>query len=1150
MKTFWLHHERTRGLRSAFLLTFACALVLHSATAVRPAAAQPTIGLYSDAGGSSCSLSGNTPGLLTTYVVVRPDEYGVRAVQFAAEIPPCLGATFVADVVPAGMLVIGSSPTGINVALQSCSFGPVNVLQIMYMRSGDTTPCCEFSLVADPAEGKFVAVSCAYQESPLTSVVSYFNADASCACIGNSAPHAPVQPAPYDNQSAVSVHTSFSWNASDSDGNLAEYDVYLGTTSSPPLVASELTEKAYTPAAPLAPLTQHYWRVVARDALDLETSSATWTFTTRAVNSPPYAPFNPSPTNATQGVSLEVSMNWLGFDVDGDPLTYDMYFGTATPPPLIAEDLVAGHYSPGTLAFSTAYYWRVVSRDSTGQETSGPIWWFGTRPENYPPNLPVAVAPVNDAQGVSVTPTLSWAVSDIDPDTLVSDLYFGTSPTPPLVASDLATTVYVPPGLTFSTQYFWKIVVRDQHGAERVGPTWNFRTRPENYPPTAPYNPSPANGTANRSETTTLTWQCSDLDGHAITYDVYFGTAASPPLVATDVATNSYVPGLLAFGTTYRWRIVARDVLGAETSGALWTFTTQLNRPPNEPFSPSPGNLAVNQSVNSTLVWRCTDPDGHTLTFDVYFGTSSPPPLVATNVPVKSYAPGPLAFTTTYRWQIVARDAFGLERSGPAWSFTTKANSAPPAPSNPSPPHHGVAGEAPVLTWNCTDVDGQALTFDVYFGTTSPPPLVASALTTRSFDPGTLPFAQYFWRVVASDGLLSTSGATWDFRVAEIGDANLDGAITLADASCAIGAYVLSGPCMMGGPLADVDCNGTVTPRDARCIHKHVVDGSCTFCGGSAVTAPADVNTPMLSVSSTWEWNDTLYVRLLVSGVPSLEAFGFIVDSNASQMTAVRRGATNGFVELRSSSYGVVGGYSLSGASASSPVEFIDLRFYASYWYDRYAVIAGFVDDLAGANPLSLYLGGGGVPVLITRFDAAAVEAGVEVRWELQSDEAVASFTLYRREEGAALPVEIAQGPAGAASQSFLDTSVEGGTTYHYELLIRTTGGGEFRSQVATVSTSALTLTLGQNHPNPFNPQTVIPYDMPHSNQRERVRLWILDISGRVVTTLVDEEQSGGSHRVTWQGQDDRGEAVSSGVYFYVLDVGGERRTKKLVLLK
>ena len=154
--------------------------------------------------------------------------------------------------------------------------------------------------------------------------------------------------------------------------------------------------------------------------------------------------------------------------------------------------------------------------------------------------------------------------------------------------------------------------------------------------------------------------------------------------------------------------------------------------------------------------------------------------------------------------------------------------------------------------------------------------------------------------------------------------------------------------------------------------------------------------------------------------------------------------------------------------------DFIELAFFASHWLDRNVYVSFFVDDLADANPLVIDLGGGGeLPVLISRFDAIPVDRGVEVGWKLQSDEALESFTLYRRDDGAALPVVIAHGPVEATSQTYLDESVEGGKTYHYELLIRTVDGDEFRSPIATVSTQSRGLVLGQNHPNPFNPQTM-----------------------------------------------------------------------------
>ncbi len=1146
--TFWLHPERTRGPFAAPLVALLCAIAA-SCVFFSTANAQTTIGLYSDASGNTCSFSGNDPGLFTAHVVVRPSN-GVTGVQFSAPIPTCLGATFVSEVVPTGMLALGSSQTGISIALSNCYVGPTSVLQITYLRSGSTELCCEYAIVPDPAVVSLSATDCNYQEIGLASQTSHFNADASCACEGNSPPTPPTSPSPYEGESAVSVLTSMAWYGFDVDGNLAEYDLYLGTTPTPPLVAAGLTEPSYTPASPLTGVTSYYWRVVARDDKGLETSSVIWNFTTRPGNSPPYVPLVVSPPNGASGILLETVLRWSGADLDGDALVYDVYFGPSTPPPLVARGIAESQYSVSSMEYATAYYWRIVARDVGGLETSGPTWSFATRPLNYPPNVPVAVAPVNGSTGVPLNTVLSWTVSDLDGDALVSDVYFGSVSPPPLVASGQTGTTYAVTDLEYSTAYYWRVVVRDEHGAETSGNAWTFTARPENFPPNVPSTPLPGNAAINQSATPTLSWQCSDLDGHALTYDVYFGTTSPPPLVASNLATNSYVPGLLTFDTLYRWKVVARDELGAETEGPVWSFSTLINLPPNVPSNPVPPNNSTNNSLAQTLAWLCSDPNGHTVTFDVYFGTTTPPPLVASNITTRSYAPGALSFATTYRWQVVARDEFGLTRTGPTWAFTTKANS-PPSVSSPNPPNHGVTGQTPLLTWSSFDPDPQRLTFDVYFGTQTPLPLVASGLTERRYEPGMLPYGVYLWRVVASDGVSTTTGPTWDFRVARMGDANLDGSVTVADASCALGAFTYWGPCIMGGGVADVDCNQSVTPRDARCIHKHVLDGSCTFCDGLASVATEEAaNSPHVWLVSTTEWNDTLIAHLGVTGVPSLEAFGFQVHSNASSMRAVRLGATANFVALRANPYpimGIVGGYSLSGVPANDPVEFIDLRFYSDYWPDRFVIIDGFVDDLAGAPPISFFLGGGGVPVLFSRFDAAVVDAGVEVSWDLRADEAMDSYTLYRREADAALR-EIAHG--ASMVRSYLDVTVEHGKTYHYELVIRTISGDEFRSPIATITMGGLTLVLGQNHPNPFNPRTSIPYQLPASLQPQRVHLWILDISGRIIATLVDEDQSAGEYRVDWHGKDDRGEAVSSGVYFTVLDVEGQRRTRKLVLLK
>ncbi len=88
---------------------------------------------------------------------------------------------------------------------------------------------------------------------------------------------------------------------------------------------------------------------------------------------------------------------------------------------------------------------------------------------------------------------------------------------------------------------------------------------------------------------------------------------------------------------------------------------------------------------------------------------------------------------------------------------------------------------------------------------------------------------------------------------------------------------------------------------------------------------------------------------------------------------------------------------------------------------------------------------------------------------------------------------------------------------------------------------------LHQNYPNPFNPSTVIMYDLATDSN---VRLDIFDIMGRNVKTLVNEKQIGGRHIVSWDANDQFGQAVSAGVYLTRLHTGNKVFTQKMILMK
>jgi len=88
---------------------------------------------------------------------------------------------------------------------------------------------------------------------------------------------------------------------------------------------------------------------------------------------------------------------------------------------------------------------------------------------------------------------------------------------------------------------------------------------------------------------------------------------------------------------------------------------------------------------------------------------------------------------------------------------------------------------------------------------------------------------------------------------------------------------------------------------------------------------------------------------------------------------------------------------------------------------------------------------------------------------------------------------------------------------------------------------------LFHNYPNPFNPTTHIRFNLPKT---EQVTIKIYDVIGRLTKTLVDQKMRVGQHTITWDGTDERGIRVTSGVYFYRLETEGYSKTRKMLLLK
>ena len=209
-----------------------------------------------------------------------------------------------------------------------------------------------------------------------------------------------------------------------------------------------------------------------------------------------------------------------------------------------------------------------------------------------------------------------------------------------------------------------------------------------------------------------------------------------------------------------------------------------------------------------------------------------------------------------------------------------------------------------------------------------------------------------------------------------------------------------------------------------------------------------------------------------------------------------------------------------------------------NYFLDSWPAIGYSIDNLPP-----------GVP---TGFAAAIGASGVELVWDISSDEDFQYFRLDKSTDGNFSNYQSIE----TINTTYLDTEYEVGVTLYYRISALDHSGnmGEFSPTVdMTVMWADLEnampseYTIHQNYPNPFNPSTTLRYALPEQSD---VKIAVYDMIGRKVRTLVNGSQDVGYKSVIWDATNDYGERVGAGIYLYQIQAGAFVQTRKMVLLK
>ncbi|MGC8956060.1 MAG: hypothetical protein ACP5JS_08270 [Fervidobacterium sp.] len=447
------------------------------------------------------------------------------------------------------------------------------------------------------------------------------------------APTIPENPVPYDGAKKVWIEPRLVWYSE----RATSFDVYIGKSATELELVASVSDKEYDlPKLELG--TTYYWKVIAKNAYG-EVEGPVWSFTTGDV---PTKPILKEPMG--EKVWIQPTFKWESQDAN----EYYIYLGDHYDNlQLVASTTDLEFSLPYELPMDTTFFWRVAAKNDFGENVSD-VEMFQT---GKAPVVLGVVRPLDGEEDVWKSPTLEWQFECAD----TYDVYLGKSPEElEIVAQNATTNALEIPELELGTTYYWKVVGKNRFG-ETEGPVWKFTI---GNVPGVPFNPEPSDGATNQFNNLVLRWESFKAES----YDLYLGFSEDKlELAATDLTESAVQMQDLLFGTTYYWKVVAKNRFG-NSEGPVWKFTT--GQIPEQPIAIYPEDGQEEVPIDVTLKWASEKAEE----FDLFFGTITLEPL-GTSTSTEYVLPE-LHFGTKYNWKVVARNGFGEVEN--QFSFRTK----------------------------------------------------------------------------------------------------------------------------------------------------------------------------------------------------------------------------------------------------------------------------------------------------------------------------------------------------------------------------------------------------------------------------------------------------------------------------------------------
>jgi len=502
--------------------------------------------------------------------------------------------------------------------------------------------------------------------------------------------------APGENiKSAVPTNTGLTWD---------EYD---GTSMASPHVAGAWALlKSVKPTASIADI---------KDALTTQGVSLTIRGITKPRidvlaaaqyldNTPPNIPSLHSPST---GSATSDTTPTLGWSPVSDAVLYDVEVATDTGFSNVVEQLQTADTS-ATLSSKADdwYYWHARARDLVGNWSNWSDYW-SFKVDTSIPDAPVLASPPDNSTTNDNTPTFIWGNTPGAADYVIQ-IDNNSGFTSPERNEIVTTNHYTPSSPLNDDTYYWRVKARDSVPNESAwSEAWDVTidTTPSTVGPL--YSDSyivddddnggssgNGDGIINCFEIIELNITLGNLGSNTATgvyadlslvdpsdpY-IYMGDSSEPfpdiPGGGTAEDIGDY--GFDVMSDTPDGYMIQFDLDIYASNGGPWHDTINIpvtcvaNNPPNEPSFPIPDDGTDNVSITTNLLWTGGDPDGDSVTYDVYLDTNPNPSTLVCDDVSSDFCnpPDDLQYGEQYYWKVIARDEHGSTTTGPIWDFTT-----------------------------------------------------------------------------------------------------------------------------------------------------------------------------------------------------------------------------------------------------------------------------------------------------------------------------------------------------------------------------------------------------------------------------------------------------------------------------------------------